>query len=1461
MSDSYLPWDTPVYTRWNPPGQKELTYRAGTYTTVLQRLLTTLGHQSTREGINIPSLSTSPQDNWAVGLFQAWAIVIDVLTFYQERIANEGYFPTATERRSILELARLTGYELRPGVSASTYLAFTVGPVRNGASLTCLLPKGIAVQSVPTQAQQVLSLPLGSRSPASSQMPLTFETSEQIEAHSEWNAIFPAQSRSVAGRTFRPETMTLRLEGIKTPLRVGDAMLLIGDDPSYTEQERPWIFANLTRVVADPMQWYTQITWESEISRSSDPTPIKNPLVFIFHQQARLFGYTRSGVAHSPIEKANWSPSGIGLPNVAVHALLLQKNASLFAATDNGVFRSINDGESWDAVSSGLMRVKVQSLTSVDDGALYAGTGNGNIFVSNDSGNNWRLLVSKPRRAIGILALLPLPRPKDSSLPKSVIHDLTTYSNGKKQYLVAATDQGVFQSSNGGQSWQRPHTGVSAQEVAKRGRAWTFATLKGKIPFVGMDSGVYPLAVKRQINWRVTGSAVSIFIAVVALALFALGVLADRLGAPLPEVSTTPQTLCTFQGCIGPIFAYMIAWPNLLVVAAFLIGAFLIVGHRPLTQINSKRFTWVNQHWHGLRNFALASVVVLILLYLPAILTHNPQLSDSQFGMLFFQYGLFFHTFLRFFLVGYTGVAVALASFLLILWLKKRAPGVGLAMTVRALAFLQNGTLLAGTAQGIYRSRDNGQTWEWISQSPALPRFTVAIDASLQVTDLDSGNIPDALNNAYASNGLELATGTTLSVIEQGQRWKLTSPATPSLYTLHLDQGYLQISLVADIQAFETSSSAFIFAGTQNGSVFRAQSDGEIWTLFDNNLQLAQVQAFVADTRGLFVAGIPNSTDTENQWSRFQVQERRIDLDKLYPALLTDSWIVLRQDNAVAAYKVGSVGTSVRKDFRKGKDFTSLTITNADLSPSFDRNKALLFMQSEQVALFDDQPIQGDTLPFSLFVPGLYQGQKLLVSGKRSRLRLTGQIATPPVLVSADGLRQAPFTADDTLTVLGIQADSSSDNITWQLEDRNGFIGNFTAPVEVISYQPASEEDQVVSELVSILTFQTDTIDGKVTSTVKLQTALRNIYDRASTSVCANVVRATHGQTIENEVLGGVDANRDQRRFMLRQNPLTYTSAIDAEQHAPDTLQVLVNGVPWDRVPSLYGERSNRRAYVVQRDAQDITWLSFGDGEQGAHLPSGREHITATYRIGGGKIGNVPAQSLTTLRKRPPGVQKVTNPISASGGADGEALAMARINAPLHAQQIMPRIISFNDFTYFARNYAGIGKVQVQSFSTGQQSQVLLTIASEDGLPIDKESIFYQTFRQAIIDATSWPERLIEIEPCETLYFHLQASLVLAPGNDEDLVKTSARQRLSQTFSFELRELARSVSASEVIAILQAVQGVVGVKLKSLSLKGEPVALNPLLEARSGQASNGILQPAQLLLIDADEQGIALNME
>jgi hypothetical protein len=109
-----------------------------------------------------------------------WATVADILTFYQERIANEGFLRTARLRDSILRMARLLDYQLRPGVAATTLLAFTLD---RGA--TVHIPVGLRVQSVPADDEQ----------------PQIYETLESIAATAALNRlrIVPAPEGSSAG--------------------------------------------------------------------------------------------------------------------------------------------------------------------------------------------------------------------------------------------------------------------------------------------------------------------------------------------------------------------------------------------------------------------------------------------------------------------------------------------------------------------------------------------------------------------------------------------------------------------------------------------------------------------------------------------------------------------------------------------------------------------------------------------------------------------------------------------------------------------------------------------------------------------------------------------------------------------------------------------------------------------------------------------------------------------------------------------------------------------------------------------------------------------------------------------------------------------------------------------------------------------------------------------------------------
>ncbi|MDO9498782.1 hypothetical protein, partial [Falsiroseomonas sp.] len=167
----------------NRPGLAEIAYRIGTHSAFLARML----HRIPRQEVEDPSggpmggpgrhplrgLSARDTSDPSIALMDAWAAALDVLSFYSERIANEGYLPTAGERRSMVELARSIGYEFAPGVAASVHLAFTVESA-DDPFRAVEVPAGTGAMSVP-QAKGAL--------------PQGYETVEAITARAEWNAI------------------------------------------------------------------------------------------------------------------------------------------------------------------------------------------------------------------------------------------------------------------------------------------------------------------------------------------------------------------------------------------------------------------------------------------------------------------------------------------------------------------------------------------------------------------------------------------------------------------------------------------------------------------------------------------------------------------------------------------------------------------------------------------------------------------------------------------------------------------------------------------------------------------------------------------------------------------------------------------------------------------------------------------------------------------------------------------------------------------------------------------------------------------------------------------------------------------------------------------------------------------------------------------------------------------------
>jgi len=181
----------------------------------------------------------------------------------------------------------------------------------------------------------------------------------------------------------------------------------------------------------------------------------------------------------------------------------------------------------------------------------------------------------------------------------------------------------------------------------------------------------------------------------------------------------------------------------------------------------------------------------------------------------------------------------------------------------------------------------------------------------------------------------------------------------------------------------------------------------------------------------------------------------------------------------------------------------------------------------------------------------------------------------------------------------------------------------------------------------------------------------------------------------------------------------------------------------------------------------------------------------------------------------------------------------------------LERIVSAQDFEDFARAFAGIGKAQATVLWNGERQIVHLTVGGADARPIEPGATLLANLRAAI-DLARHPDQEIRIDSYSESRFSLSLALVIAADHERETVQTAVRDGLVEHYRFANRAFAQSVSAAEIAARVQAVDGVEAVVLKSLG--GQDPLQHPTLNALPAHwnPAHSRIVPATLLLIDAD---------
>jgi uncharacterized phage protein gp47/JayE len=335
----------------NPPGLLSIGYRIGTFTSFHRAMLDRVAA--------IGLLATSPPTprpfaNWHEGadgdyhtvFIELWAYLADILTFYQERIANEAFIGTATQTDSSRRLAQLVDYCPAPGAGANGLVAFNIAmgkmvaiptgfrvasraqPGRAAAvfetasSLTARAEhNAIRLSAVaPTnQFAQLSSLSRIFREPAPPTMAIAQEL--YYSAGATILKTLPARTATscavvrsrIAYHPFVDQTTrTVVLDGTNTRLAAGDYVLTIESEHTAGEKKS---LCQISTVSPDKTSNTTTISWQEPSGTTYQQTSDDPVALYAMRVKASPFGsaapnwYTLSPTLTAPVASPPRSPS------------------------------------------------------------------------------------------------------------------------------------------------------------------------------------------------------------------------------------------------------------------------------------------------------------------------------------------------------------------------------------------------------------------------------------------------------------------------------------------------------------------------------------------------------------------------------------------------------------------------------------------------------------------------------------------------------------------------------------------------------------------------------------------------------------------------------------------------------------------------------------------------------------------------------------------------------------------------------------------------------------------------------------------------------------------------------------------------------------------------------------------------------------------------------------------------
>lgn len=378
-------------------------------------------------------------------------------------------------------------------------------------------------------------------------------------------------------------------------------------------------------------------------------------------------------------------------------------------------------------------------------------------------------------------------------------------------------------------------------------------------------------------------------------------------------------------------------------------------------------------------------------------------------------------------------------------------------------------------------------------------------------------------------------------------------------------------------------------------------------------------------------------------------------------------------------------------------------------------------------------------------------------------------------------------------------------------------------------YLPTARLRSSIINLCSLIDYR---LHGPVTATTRVRFTLAEALEEDLLIPAGTAVRApdatmpvpfvTAGDLtiLAGDVQGDVDAIQGEsvtETFTGTGEPVAKMTLARTDV-AQGSVKVTVAGALWREVTHFADSGSGDTHFRSETDGIDRVSIIFGDGVSGAYPREG-EDIVVKYMVTLGPNGNIAPHRITEMVSAIYASDDsqvrftVDNPVPASGGAERESADHAKATAPAVLRSTW-KAVTRDDYAALCHSFPGVAKAQVIDINSDPSLRVYtvrICIAPEGGglpSPMLKQQLgdFLEARRLLTIDASIVDPVYVPVNTSALLYTY--------PDEDAQTVRARAQDALDKWFAFDSQGFGNRVYLSDLVALLDGVQGVSHVVLR-----------------------------------------------